>query len=146
MGEANAGRAARIVWPIVGIRCVIHLDTSFLIRALVHGSVEDGALRKWLRLGEPLAMSTIAWTEFLCGPVNTTHVELVANVVRARLPFSEEDAHTAAQLFNESGRRRGSLLDCMIAATAVRADAPIATSNPADFRRLEDFGLNLANV
>ena len=47
---------------------VIHLDTSFLIRGLVHGSAEDRRLRDWLKKGETLGMSVIAWAEFLCGP------------------------------------------------------------------------------
>jgi predicted nucleic acid-binding protein len=33
----------------------------------------------------------------------------------------------------------------MIAATALRADASLATSNPVDFRRFERAGLRLAS-
>jgi hypothetical protein len=40
---------------------VIHLDTSFLIRALVRDSPEDERLRAWLGAGKPLAMSAVAW-------------------------------------------------------------------------------------
>ena len=48
---------------------MIHLDTSFLIRALDPGSPEDLELRGWIREGETLGMSTVAWAELLCGPL-----------------------------------------------------------------------------
>lgn len=38
----------------------------------------------------------------------------------------------------------GSLPDCMIAATALVDGASIATVNVTDFRRFEEFGLELA--
>lgn len=120
---------------------MVHLDTSFLIRALVPGSSEDSRLREWLGAGEPLGMSAIAWTEFLCGPIDAATEELVAGVVTQRKAFTEDHAAIAARLFNESGRRRGTLIDCMIAATALGDDAAIATANTADFRRFEGSGL-----
>jgi predicted nucleic acid-binding protein len=123
---------------------VIHLDTSFLVRALLAGSLEDERLRSWLSAGEPLGMSAVAWAEFLCGPVEPSGVELVGRVVPDPVPFAEGEAVLAARLFNESGRRRGTLADCMIAATAIRAGAALATENPKDFRRFEPAGLVLA--
>jgi predicted nucleic acid-binding protein len=123
---------------------MIHLDTSFLVRALLAGSLEDERLRSWLSAGEPLGMSAVAWAEFLCGPVEPPGVELVARVVPDPVPFAEGEAVLAARLFNESGRRRGALADCMIAATAIRAGATLATENPKDFRRFERAGLLLA--
>lgn len=36
----------------------IHLDTSFLIRALVPGSREASTLRRWLQEGHDVALST----------------------------------------------------------------------------------------
>ena len=122
---------------------MIHLDTSFLIRGLVHGSAEDRALRKWLRDGESLGMNTVAWTEFLCGPIEEGHLEHMAQVVAERVPFLEEDAVLSARLFNDCGRRRGSLIDCMIAASALRAGAQLATANVADFRRFVAHGLTI---
>ena len=122
---------------------MIHLDTSFLIRGLVQGSAEDRALRKWLKEGEPLAMNTVAWTELLCGPLEESQLEHVTRVVSQRVAFLEEDSVVSARLFNESGRRRGSLIDCMIAASALRSGEPLATANAADFRRFAAYGLAL---
>ncbi len=124
---------------------MIHLDASFLIRALAEGTPQDRRLRAWLAAGEALGMSAVAWAEFLCGPVEATDLELVERVVHDRVPFGEAEAALAARLFNESGRRRGSLADCMIAASAMRAGVPLATENPKDFRRFASAGLSLAS-
>lgn len=123
---------------------MIHLDTSFLIRALVRHSTEDERLRAWLGEGETLAMSAIAWAEFLCGPIDATLWEVVSQIVTRRIPFGEDAAALAAELFNHTGRRRGSLADCMIAASAIRAKAILATRNPGDFRRFQAAGLQIA--
>lgn len=122
---------------------MILLDTSFLIRALVRGSAQDRLLRRWLKAGDRLGMSAIAWTELLCGPMDSRQTELAATIVSERVPFVEEDSVVAARLFNETGRRRGSLTDCMVAATALRLDAPLATESLADFRRFEKSGLTV---
>ena len=123
---------------------MIHLDTSFLIRALNVGTSEDRKLREWVSAGKALSMSTVAWAEFLCGPLDQSEIELATQVVGQQSAFTLDHAAIAARLFNESGRRRGSLLDCMIAAAALADGAPIATRNVADFRRFEDSGLKVA--
>jgi predicted nucleic acid-binding protein len=114
------------------------------IRYIAAGSPQDRRLRAWLLAGEPLAVSAIAWAEFLCGPVEPSDVDLVGRVVSERVPFGEGEAALAARLFNESGRRRGSLADCMVAASAIRAGASLATGNPRDFLRFAGAGLDLA--
>lgn len=124
---------------------MIHLDTSFLIQGLRRGSTSDRRLREWIAEAEPLAISSIVWSEFLCGPVSQAQVELATNVVRQRVPFTEADAVIAAQLFNDTGRRRGSLVDCMIAATAIGRGVRLATLNQSDFHRFEPAGLRFAN-
>lgn len=123
---------------------MIHLDTSFLIRALDPASAEDHKLRDWIGRGETLGMSTIAWAELLCGPLAPSEMEWAAEIVAQRRDFTGEHAVIAARLFNESGRRRGSLIDCMIAAAALAEGASIATANAADFRRFATSGLELA--
>ena len=125
---------------------MVHLDTSFLIRALVRGSGEDALLREWLDDGQDLRMSAIAWTEFLCGPITALDQELASRVVSARVVFSEDQATVAARLFNESGRRRGSMVDCMIAAAALAERAPIVTANPDDFARFTGSGVGVIDA
>jgi predicted nucleic acid-binding protein len=141
MGEENEAGAPYDVWP--ARVDVIHLDTSFLIKSLVRDSAEDRSLRNWLKTGEAVAMSALAWTELLCGPLEESHLDLISRVVSERAPFLEEDAVLSARLFIESGRRRGSLMDCMIAASALRAGASLATANARDFRRFAAAGLTL---
>jgi predicted nucleic acid-binding protein len=123
---------------------MIHLDTSFLIRGLAAGSAESRLLRKWLQDATPIGISAIGWSEFLCGPVQPDQIELVKTLVEEFAPFLPQDAELAARFFNLSGRRRGSLVDCMVAATAVRAQATLAASNLADFQKLAGLGLRLA--
>jgi predicted nucleic acid-binding protein len=122
---------------------VIHLDTGFLIRSLLAGSDPDRALRRWLGEGRRVAINSIAWTEFLCGPLGAADVETATMIVTERIPYDEQDGQLAAEFFNGTGRRRGSLIDCMIAASTARRGAMLATLNPADFRRFEPLGLRL---
>lgn len=95
-------------------------------------------------------MSAISWAEFLCGPLSALAIEEAAELLGEPAPFDGLDATLASELFNAGGRRRGTLLDCsgtlldcMIASTAIRRGAQLATSNPRDFRRLTAFGLEL---
>lgn len=123
---------------------MIHLDTSFLIRALAQGTPEDRSLRRWIANGEQLAISAVAWAEFRCGPLTSAELATVGAMIGNHPAFTKDDAETAARLFNETGRRRGSLIDCMIAAAALADDAPVATANRADFERLQSFGVAVA--
>jgi len=123
---------------------MIHLDTSFLIRAMTPKSTEDGRLRRWLAAGESIGISAVSWAEFLCGPVEAGDVDLATRIVGEPLALLGADGPSTATLFNLGGRRRGSLADCMIAATAIRAGAALATRNPRDFRRFGSAGLTIA--
>lgn len=122
----------------------IHLDTSFLIRALVRGSEASARLREWIQNGRTIAMSTLAWGEFLCGPLSDEAEATAHRLVRVHVALGTDEAAAAAQLFNESGRRRGSFPDCLIAATAMAEEAELATEDRDDFGRLMGCGLALA--
>ena len=122
---------------------MIHLDTSFLIRSLIPGSSEATRVEVWINNQTPLAVSSICWAEFLCGPLNPAHLPFLEQLVGEPLQFTRLDAEKAAELFNLSGRRRGKLVDCMIAATAIREGASVATSNVADFSAFQTSGLRI---
>lgn len=124
----------------------IHLDTSFLIRALVPGSAEAASLGVWITEGRPLAMSAVAWGELLCGPLEADDEALASAVIRTIVPLDAAAASLAASLFNAGGRRRGSFPDCLVAATCVRAGAALAAANPMDFRRFAGAGPELVQA
>jgi predicted nucleic acid-binding protein len=125
-------------------RRAIHLDTSFLIRSLRRESPESNRLRQWLHERHSIAISTFAWAEFLCGPLAENEVELAGTVVVEHVSLGVREAADAATLFNRTGRRRGSLPDCIIAATAIASDAALATYDVSDFERFREAGLELA--
>ena len=122
---------------------MIQFDTNFLIQATVRGSPAHGQLRVWSAAGEAFGISSIAWAEYLCGPLDATGEALARQVFPNPEPFLALDAAVAADLFNKTGRRSRSLADCMIAAVAIRCGAGLATHNSADFALFQQFGLRL---
>ncbi len=122
---------------------MILIDTNFLIAALVPQSSEDLQLRRWLAAGEAVGLSVIVWAEFLCGPVTVQQTQLASALFSHPEPLLPEDAMRGSQLFNESGRRRGSLADCLIAATCLRLNAALATLNVDDFHPFAPMGLQI---
>ena len=122
---------------------MIHLDTSFLIQALVRGTPPETKLQTWLSSGDELGISSIALSEFLCGPLTAQEVALAQVLFAEPEPFNASDAHKAAELFNATGRRSRSLADCQIAAVALRCGARLATANASDFAVFQSYGLSL---
>ena len=124
---------------------MIHLDTNYLIGLLVKGSPQALHVDGWLAAGQPLAAGAVAWTEFLNGPVSPLEAARTEAVLQSRIvPFGRPEAVLAADLFNKTGRRRGSRFDCLIAATAMLAQAEIATVNQSDFNPFTPHGLKRA--
>jgi predicted nucleic acid-binding protein len=124
---------------------MIHLDTNYLIGLVVKASSQAVEVDGWLAGGELLAASAIAWTEFLNGPITPAEITRANAVLQSRIvPFGQGEAALAAELFNQTGRRRGSRFDCLIAATAILAQADVATVNQPDFKVFVPHGLRLA--
>jgi predicted nucleic acid-binding protein len=123
---------------------MIHLDTNFLIQTAVAGSSAHERFRAWASAQENLNVSSIAWAEFLCGPLDVTAESIARQIFPNPGPLLPVDAALAAKLFNQTGRRSRSLADCMIAAVAIRCGAKLATINAADFQPFVQHGLVLA--
>jgi len=123
---------------------MIHFDTNFLIQSVVAGSVAHEKFRVWTQAQENCNASSIAWAEFLCGPLDAPAEAIARQIFPNPEPFLPADAVLAARLFNQTGRRSRSLADCMIASVAIRCAAKLATSNTADFQLFLPHGLILA--
>jgi predicted nucleic acid-binding protein len=122
---------------------MIHLDTGTAIHATRSGSPSAQAVQRWLIDGTQLAMSSIAWGELVCGPLRPLEEAFLRAAVSELFPVDAADAELAAQLFDNTGRRRGSFMDCVIAATAIRRNESLATTNVVDFEQMRPLGLDL---
>jgi predicted nucleic acid-binding protein len=125
---------------------MIHLDTNCLIDIHSPGS----QIRSWLlagvRSGERVSCSVLVWSEYLCGPLSSEERELSWQLIEgAPIALESFAAELGAQFFNSTGRRRGSLADCLIAATAVNHGATFLTLDKRDFLPFQSLGLKLAD-
>jgi predicted nucleic acid-binding protein len=123
---------------------MIHLDTNILIGFVNGKTATQQMLRNWLQRGETFAISAVAWSEFLAGPLDSRRLGLVQVLIEDRIiSFGRQEAELAAELFNRTGRKHNSQPDCFIAATAICAGASFATENRRDFQPLVAAGLRL---
>ncbi|GAB4165415.1 MAG: hypothetical protein Fur0032_02120 [Terrimicrobiaceae bacterium] len=123
---------------------VIHLDTNCMISYA--GEVSESVVARveeWIMEDRKLCCSAMAWAEFLCGPIlpeEVSDMEALLNQVAPVTPFL---ALEGARLFKETRRRSRSLADCLIAATAIAAHAPLASNNRDNFAPFVPHGLEL---
>ena len=122
---------------------MICLDTSFLIRALVPGTKEALAIEKWLGTGESLSIPAVGWYEFLCGSKEEEEQLAFALLKGGILPFTPAEARVAASGFRSLNKPRRLRVDAMIAASAIVARVPLATTNRNDFEPFLAHGLEL---
>ena len=124
---------------------MIHLDTNYLIALVVRGSPQAAEVDNWLASGQTVAASALAWSEFLNGPVTLPQITQAESILQSRIiPFARQEAVLAADLFNKTGRRRGTRFDCLIAATAINGQPELATVNQRDFFAFLAHGLHFA--
>ena len=123
----------------------ILLDTNFLICGLIQDSSESELLKQWYLSGRTLMTSSVAWYEFLCGPVTESQIDVILAFLKGPkvIAFDQTISSRAALLFNQLGRPRKVRVDVMIAATAIEMDAELATANVQDFTEMKPYGLKL---
>jgi len=122
----------------------VQLDTNSLAELVIPVSDFGDSILRWVSDGNQISVSTIAWSEFCNGPLTSEAREAAEISLNGRiLPFDQAMAEKASQLFNATGRRRGSHSDCMIAATAIISNAPLSTLNLKDFNRFIPCGLRI---
>lgn len=123
---------------------MIHFDTNLLIASVDGSHRHHSRAKKAVATGQPIATSSVAWTEFLSKPVPDIRVNALLEIMEHRvLPFSKEEAEMAARLFQLPGVNRAQRLDTMIAATAIVTDSQLATANETDFTPFLTKGLRL---
>lgn len=122
----------------------LHLDTNSLIYYV--GGGDDEVIRhveEWLNEGRSIHVSAMAWAEFQCGPLLPAENAAAQDFLHSVVPITLELAAEGGRLFHETGRRPRSLADCIIAATAIRERAALATSDRTDFEPFIPHGLQL---
>lgn len=123
---------------------MIHLDTNVLIAAGDALNVHHQAARNFLSAPGVFAASTVVWMEFVSKPLPPVLVEAARHLLKGGLlPFDEETAVLAGELYFRAGSRRRTRMDSMIAATAIRSGAELATTNRDDFAPFLPLGLKL---
>lgn len=126
---------------------MIVLDTNYLILSLSPETEESKSLIKWYRAGIKLITSSVAWYEFLSGPVTKEQAKTIAAFLpEGIIPFDNVHALEAARLFNAVKRVRRLRIDAMIAATAILQQAKLATATQKDFQAFIPFGLELKST
>ncbi len=114
----------------------VHLDTDFLIYAL---GVPGKERRRLLRLADSddaMQMSAVAWYEFSRGPRTPEQLAVARSLFAAVdgiVPFSEELATRASEVFRLLGSPRKRAADIAIGATAAALGATLLTRNKRDF-------------
>jgi len=112
-----------------------HLDTDFLIYGLSRVGLERQRLLELAESEVEIQMSAVAWYEFSRGPRTPEQLAVARSFLfdAGVVPFSEELATVAANVFRSLGSPRRRTADIAIGVTAAAFDARLVTRNAADF-------------
>lgn len=121
----------------------IHLDTDFLIYALSQSGAERNRLRRVAESEAALRISAVAWYEFCRGPRVPEQIAVARSLfgVDGVVPFDEELAAHAADVFRRLGSPRRRAADIAIGVTAAATAALLLTRNARDFAGIPNLEL-----
>jgi predicted nucleic acid-binding protein len=126
---------------------VVHLDTDFLVHALSHAGPERRRLLKIAASKPEMQMSAVAWYEFSRGPRTPEQLAVARSLFSEDgiIPFSEELAVVAADVFRRLGSPRRRAADIAIGVTAAAMGATLLTRNAVDFAGIAGLNLELVS-
>ncbi|NBB78026.1 MAG: PIN domain-containing protein [Verrucomicrobia bacterium] len=123
------------------------LDTNALIALSDPNHRVFKLVEAELRSGGEASTCSVAWHEYVRGPLLKQDRARALRVIESRImDLGRRNAETAAELYNSTGRRRGSTADCLIASVAIDSNAEMVTCNLADFALFVPHGLRLADI
>jgi predicted nucleic acid-binding protein len=119
----------------------VHLDTDFLVYALAVGGPERRRLTHLARTGATFRMSAVAWYEFARGPRTPEQLAVARTLFSddGIVPFSEDLADCAAEVFRRLGSPRKRAADIAIGVTAAADTAILLSRNARDFADIPDL-------
>ena len=112
-----------------------HLDTDFLIVALSRAGAERTRLLELAESEAEIQISAVAWYEFSRGPRTPDQLAVARSLFfdDGIIPFSEELATIASEVFRSLGSPRRRAADIAIGVTASSMGAILLTLNRNDF-------------
>ena len=112
-----------------------HLDTDFLVVALSSAGPERARLLGLAESEADIQISAAAWYEFSRGPRTPEQLAVARSLFfeDGVVPFSEEIATVAAEVFRNLGSPRRRAADIAIGVTASCLEAVLLTCNASDF-------------
>ena len=125
---------------------LVHLDTDFMVLALSRTGPERERLVQLAESDAEIQVSAVAWYEFCRGPRTPDQLAVARSFFFADgvVPFSEEYAAMAADVFRLLGSPRRRAADVAIGVTAAAMGALLVTCNRRDFAGIP--GLQVEHV
>ena len=120
---------------------LVHLDTDFLVYALSKRGPERERLSELASSEAEIEISAVAWYEFSRGPRTAEQLAVARSFFGndGIVPFSEDLAAAAAEMFRALGSPRKRAADIAIGTTAAVAGALLLTRNAKDFTGIHDL-------